>query len=80
MMKYGRDILVLLKNEFMTEHDIQMEIEHLDILLKQVENAESFCVAHELVNRNQITSNKKKIIRETRHFTLKPFRFIINKN
>lgn len=80
MLNANRDILVLLKNELLTEQDMQHEVEALNTLLKQVETDQSFCLAHELVNRNRITSNPKKILKESRFFLMKPFRFLINKN
>lgn len=80
MMNSNRGILVLLKNEFMTEQAMEHEVELLNELLKQVESSRSFCKAHELVDRNQITSNEKKILRESSHSRLRAFRFFINKN
>jgi len=80
MMKSSRDILVLFRNEQMTEQDVELEIDMLDKLLLKSETAASFCTAHELVDRNKITSNKKKIIKATRFYRLKAFRFLINKN
>lgn len=79
-MSSNRDILVLLKNQFMTEQAMEQEVELLYKLLKQVESPESFCTAHELVDRNRITSQKEKILSTSRHFHLKAFRFLINKN
>ena len=80
MLTTNRDILVLLKNEFMTEQTMKQEVELLNELLKQVETPESFCIAHELVDRNRITSKSKMILNATRHYYLKSFRFLINKN
>ena len=70
----------MLKHEFMSEHAIQQEVENLNKLLTQTESPECFCAAHELVDRNSITSNKKKILKESEFYTLRPFRFLINKN
>ncbi len=80
MLNSNRDILVLLKNELLSEQDIEQEVEALTPILKQAESAEAFCTAHELVNRNRITSNPKKILKESRFFLMRPFRFLINKN
>ncbi len=80
MLNSNRDILVLLKNELLTGQDMEHEVEALNTLLKQAESPEAFCTAHELVNRNRITSDPKKILKESRHFLMKPFRFLINKN
>ena len=46
----------------------------------QVENNETFCAAHELVARNRITSKKKRILKASAAYELKPFYFLINKN
>ena len=80
MINLHRDILVLLKNEFMSDDALQQEVEMLNTLLAQAEASESFCTAHELVDRNKITSRKKKILKEAHYKTLRPFRFLINKN
>ena len=58
----------------------QEEIIFLNSILLFAENSEQFCLAHELVNRNRITSQKKKIIKESSRLQLRPFRFLINKN
>lgn len=80
MINLNRDIMVMLKHEFMTEHAIQQEVETLNKLLAQTESLESFCRAHELVDRNRITSKAKKILKESHFYNLRPFRFLINKN
>lgn len=75
-----RDLLVLLKNEFMSQQAIDHEVECLNDILRTAESDEQFCVAHELVNRNRITSSSRKILKAIRFTELKPFRFLINKN
>ncbi len=75
-----RDILVLLRNEFMSEKAIQQEVGQLNEILRNAETPEEFCIAHELVNRNRITSKPHKILQAIRPAELKPFRFLINKN
>ena len=70
----------MLRNEFMTEYAIQKEVETLNKILIQAESPESFCTAHELVDRNRITANRKKILRESEFYTLRPFKFLLNKN
>ena len=75
-----RDLLVLLKNEFMSQRAIDHEVECLNDILRNAESDEQFCMAHELVDRNRITSKPKKICREMRYSELRPFRFLINKN
>jgi hypothetical protein len=76
----NRDLLVLLKNEFATQRAIEHEVECINHVLVQVESMEQFCQAHELVDRNRITSKPKKILRAIRFAELRPFRFLINKN
>lgn len=80
MINFNRDILVLLKQEFMTDEDMQQQVEILNEMLSHAESSESFCIAHELVNRNNITSNKKRLLKESKFYHLRPFRFLINKN
>jgi len=80
MTNLNRDIMVLLKQEFISEQALQQEVEILNKLFVQTESPESFCTAHELVDRNRITSNTKKILKEANLYKLRPFRFLINKN
>ena len=76
----SRDLLVLLKNEFMTEQSIEREVDSLNEILHNAESLESFCTAHELVSRNHITKLPVKILNAIKQSELKPFRFLINKN
>jgi hypothetical protein len=76
----NRDLLVLLKNEFMSQRAIDHEVECLNHILQAAESNEQFCIAHELVDRNRITSKSKKILKAIRYSELKPFQFLINKN
>lgn len=80
MIFSNRDILVASRHASMDEQILEKEIEILHSLLQQIETPESFCRAHELVNRNRITSKPSLILKETRYHRLKPFRFLINKN
>ncbi|MEO5563064.1 MAG: hypothetical protein ABIR18_06500 [Chitinophagaceae bacterium] len=75
-----RDLLVLLKNEFMSQSALDQEVECLNDILRTAESTEQFCIAHELVDRNRITSKPKKILKAVRYVELKAFRFLINKN
>lgn len=75
-MSSNRDILVLLNTETITEQELQ----GLHRILQTIESPDHFCQAHELVDRNRITSKPRKIIRESRRYLLRPFRFLINKN
>lgn len=76
----NRDLLVLLKSEFMSPKAIELEVECLNDMLRGTESDEQFCIAHELVDRNRITSNPKKLLKAIRYTELKQFRFLINKN
>ena len=80
MMNSNRNLFVLFNTGLLDEKAIEQEVECLNQILLTTESAEQFCIAHELVDRNRITSNKKKILKESRHFLMKPFRFLINKN
>ena len=80
MKRPSRNLLVMLKGEFISEQAIEQEMEYLHEILVQVESPEQFCIAHELVDRNRITSNKKKILKEAGNSHLREFRFLINKN
>ncbi len=80
MIFSNRDILVASRHVSMDEQILEKEIETLHSLLQQIETPEIFCQAHELVNRNRITSKPSIILKETRYHRLKPFRFLINKN
>ena len=80
MKNFDRDIMVLLKTEFMTEKEIEQEVEQLNQILFLVETAGNFCVTHELVHRNHITSKKEKLLAVFHFPALKPFWFLININ
>jgi hypothetical protein len=75
-----RDLLVLLKNEFMSQRAIDQEVECLNDILRTAESDDRFCIAHELVDRNRITSKPKKILKVIRYVELPAFKFLINKN
>ncbi|MBA2500806.1 MAG: hypothetical protein H0V30_13855 [Chitinophagaceae bacterium] len=76
----NRDLLVLFKNQFLSEQAFEQEVEGLNSLLIKVENPNAFCMAHELVCRNQISCKPLKILKACRHFNLPAFYFLINKN
>ena len=80
MSNVRRDILMMLKNEFMNKRAIEHEIECLNELLRSVESSRQFCIAHELVDRNHISSRAKKILHAIRLPELRPFKFLICKN
>jgi hypothetical protein len=80
MRNYDRKLLVIVKNNFLNDQAIDHQMECLNVILAQVEIPGQFCLSHELVNRNRITRNPAKILKESRHRHLRPFRFLINKN
>lgn len=79
-MNNSRDILILMKDQKMDQKAIDREIENLNAILLSTETSGQFCTAHELVNRNRITSNPGKILNAISLPELKPFRFLICKN
>ena len=76
----SRNMLVLFGNEGKTEQKIKLEFEYLNEILRPVFSIEHFCLTHELVNRNYITSKKSHIFSELKYSTRRPFRFFVNKN
>ena len=80
MKQMNREILVVIKYDFVSQAALEKEMECLNEILITAETPSLFCTAHELVNRNHITQNKKKISNAVKHSELKPFRFLIGKN
>lgn len=80
MITSNRNLLVFVHLGLLDEKTIEREVECLNEVLLTIESPEQFCRVHELVDRNRITYSRKKILKEYSHFTLKPFRFLINKN
>lgn len=78
----NRDLLVLLRDEFMSEKSIEAEVELLNDLLYCVESSENFCLAHEVadLNKYRMLRGSKHILEVTRYKHLKPFQFLLNKN
>jgi hypothetical protein len=76
----NRDLLVLLKNQFASQQAIEHEVECLNHILVKAESYDRFCEAHELVERNRITSKARRIFNATQSPELKPFFFLLNKN
>jgi len=75
-----RDLLVLLKNEFMSQQAIEQAVEQLNEILHRTEHPHEFCKAHELVRRNYITQKTSQLLTAIRQIHLKPFWFLISKN
>ena len=82
MKSPNRDLLVLLKNEFMSEQAIEEEVERLNALLFHVESVHTFCVAHEIIDLNKfkIYQDQKTVMHVIRQKETKPFQFISNMN
>lgn len=77
-----RDLLVLMKDEFVTEQFMAYELEKLNDLLYRYETLENFCVAHEVfdLNNYKILRGSRYIQRIVRQQEMKPFQFLCNKN
>jgi hypothetical protein len=77
-----RDLLVLMKDEFVTEQFMACELEKLNNLLYRYETPENFCAAHEVfdINSYKILRSTRYIQRVVRQQELKPFQFLCNKN
>lgn len=75
-----RDLLVLVRHEFMSHQAIEQELKQISHILHITELPNKFCNAHELVYRNRITSNFKKILKAAAQTNLNAFHFLINKN
>jgi hypothetical protein len=82
MKTSNRDLLVLVKDESMNQHQIEFELEQLNSLLFRLETIDSFCVAHEVfdLTRHKLVHNRRKIENIIHSPQLKPFQFICNKN
>lgn len=80
MKTSSRDLLILMKSEFLNQRAIDHEVKWLNDILRNAESNEQFCIAHELVDRNRITCKVKKILRESGFRELRAFRFLLNKN
>ena len=80
MFSSSRNLLVIFTSTILDEKALEQEADCLHQILLNTKLPEHFCTAHELVDRNRISSNRKKILRASRAFLLKPFRFLINKN
>jgi hypothetical protein len=77
-----RDLLVLMKDEFVTEQFMAYELEKLNDLLYRYETLENFCSAQEVfdINKYKILRGSRNIQRVARQQELKPFQFLCNKN
>jgi hypothetical protein len=66
-----RDLLVLFKNEFMSQQAIDQEVDCLNKILRRTDLPHEFCRAHELVRRNRITQKTEKLLYAFRQPLLK---------
>jgi hypothetical protein len=80
MISPRRDIMVIVRNEFMSQRALESEIKKINSVLFQAESLHQFCISHELVDRNRITSKENRIQKLFRKTELGPFRFLICKN
>ena len=80
MANSNRNLLVLFVTGKLDDRAIELEAGSLNKILADFGSSENFYNAHELVNRNRITSRKKTILRETSYRRLRPFRFLLNRN
>lgn len=82
MKTSNRDLLVLLKDESMSNQAIEQEVEQLNDLLFHVESVNNFCAANELIDmtKYKIFSDQKNLVQVMYEAELKPFFFLCNKN
>ena len=82
MKTSNRDLLVLVKDEQMSEQSMEQELEQLNELLFHFETIDSFCTAHEVfdVNKHKTLHKRDSMQKIIREKELKPFVFICNKN
>ena len=78
----NRDLLVLVKDEFDSEHSMEVELEKLNRLLFQFETLDTISVAHEIFDLNigKIIEQTKQVSAVLNQKKLKPFQFACNKN
>ena len=75
-----RELVLLSKTALMSEKALEKELISLEQLFVYAESEKAFCETHQLVQRNRITSNKKRLINIFYRHQLKPFWFLVNKN
>jgi len=82
MKASNRDLLVLLKDESMSNQAIEQEVESLNELLHDVESAEEFCRVNEVIDmkRYKIHRDQKSLVQVMYQPELKPFVFLSNMN
>jgi F0F1-type ATP synthase alpha subunit len=82
MKTSDRDLLVLVKDEYMNEKFIENELERLNEMLFHYETIEKFCTVHEIfdLNKSKIIDKPQPMQQLIRQKQLKPFQFVCNKN
>ena len=82
MKSPNRDLLVLLKDESMSEQAIELEVERLNKMLFDVESFDNISVSHELIdlNKYRIYHERKTVLQAIKEKELKPFVFLFNMN
>lgn len=83
MATSNRDLLVMFRQQAMTQHDIDLQVMQLNQLLFATERLDNFVRAHEVLDLNRykkITDvvSIKKLLRQQK--IGKPFVFFSNKN
>ena len=75
MKSPNRDLLVLLKDEFMSEHAIEREVERLNAMLFNVESFDNISVSHELIdlNKYKIYHDRKIVLQAIKGKRIKTF-------
>lgn len=82
MKTSNRDLLVLLKDEAMSNQAIEQEVEQLNDLLYHAESADTFCRTNEIIDMNQylVLQDDQELVQVMFQTELKPFIFLCNKN
>ena len=82
MKTSNRDLLVLLKDEAMTNQAIEHEVAQLNEILFHIESADTFCGSNEIIDMNKyrILQDEKFLVQMMFESELKPFIFLCNKN
>jgi hypothetical protein len=82
MKSPDRDLLVLLKDETMSEHAIEQEVERINSMLVNIESSDSFYSSHELLDLNKfkLVRDRKAISQICNDKQMKAFTFLCNLN
>jgi hypothetical protein len=80
-MYYNGYILQLAQGCTMQQSSEQEYLQkEICLIVRQISSDESFCKAHELVNKFSITNNPRRILKESKYARLRSFRFLLCKN